>query len=203
MPELNTVTDPNLPEPKGVSTATDGEVYQADGAGSGDWGKLVTEGWVIIDNTGSAQALTASTWLLLTNNGLGTETDVSFVPPGMANPWDSVTNTIDLAGAGFAVGDQFRIRFDVSFTTSGANHEVALQVILGYGSGSPITLPVQSTNVKTASTARMNRYIGYTIRDASVLNYPMRIEAWTDGTGNTVVLNELMIEMVPRHAKVE
>lgn len=33
----NTITDPNIHEPKGVSTATDGQVYKADGAGSGTW----------------------------------------------------------------------------------------------------------------------------------------------------------------------
>lgn len=31
------LTDPNLHEPKGVATATAGQVYQADGAGSGSW----------------------------------------------------------------------------------------------------------------------------------------------------------------------
>lgn len=33
----NTLTDPYLHEPKGVSTATAGDVYVADGAGSGAW----------------------------------------------------------------------------------------------------------------------------------------------------------------------
>lgn len=31
------LTDPELHEPKGASTATDGQVYVADGAGSGAW----------------------------------------------------------------------------------------------------------------------------------------------------------------------
>jgi len=33
----NTLTDPYLHEPKGVSTALAGQIYVADGAGSGDW----------------------------------------------------------------------------------------------------------------------------------------------------------------------
>ena len=37
MAEHNILTDPYLHEPKGVSTAAAGLVYQADGAGSGDW----------------------------------------------------------------------------------------------------------------------------------------------------------------------
>lgn len=35
------LTDPNLHEPKGVSTATAGQVYRADGLGSGSWQTLV------------------------------------------------------------------------------------------------------------------------------------------------------------------
>lgn len=34
----STLTDPKIHEPKGVSTATSGHVYIADGAGSGSWG---------------------------------------------------------------------------------------------------------------------------------------------------------------------
>lgn len=34
----SSLTDPELHEPKGASTATSGEVFVADGAGSGSWG---------------------------------------------------------------------------------------------------------------------------------------------------------------------
>jgi hypothetical protein len=34
------ITDPNIHEPKGASTASVGTVYVSDGAGSGTWGKL-------------------------------------------------------------------------------------------------------------------------------------------------------------------
>ena len=41
MAEHNVLTDPFLHEPKGVSTAAVGQVYLADGAGSGDWGEVI------------------------------------------------------------------------------------------------------------------------------------------------------------------
>lgn len=37
MPEHSAITDPNIHEPKGVAAATSGQVYVADGAGSGTW----------------------------------------------------------------------------------------------------------------------------------------------------------------------
>lgn len=37
MPAHSTITDPNIHEPKGVATATNGQVYIANGSGSGAW----------------------------------------------------------------------------------------------------------------------------------------------------------------------
>ena len=42
MPEHNTLTGADLHEPKGVATATAGQIYIADGAGSGTW---LNNGW--------------------------------------------------------------------------------------------------------------------------------------------------------------
>lgn len=74
----SSITDPNIHEPKGVATANDEEVYIADGAGSGAWGKkeafgayndtntqtgnytlvLTDQGKLIIMNVASANDLT-------------------------------------------------------------------------------------------------------------------------------------------------
>jgi len=42
MPEHSVITDPNIHEPKGASTAAADTVYVSDGAGSGTWQKLGT-----------------------------------------------------------------------------------------------------------------------------------------------------------------
>jgi hypothetical protein len=39
MPEHSVISDPDIHEPKGISTATIGEVYVADGLGGGTWKK--------------------------------------------------------------------------------------------------------------------------------------------------------------------
>lgn len=60
----NTITDPEIHEPKDVSSASSGTVYKADGAGSGDWVYPLTglntaaEGQVFMSN-GSA----GGTWV--------------------------------------------------------------------------------------------------------------------------------------------
>ena len=40
MPEHSIITDPNIHEPKGVASASSGEVYVADGLGSGAWSSV-------------------------------------------------------------------------------------------------------------------------------------------------------------------
>lgn len=57
MPELNTVTDPNLHEPKGASTAGDKQVYVADGLGSGDWTALQYSVAGVIANISTAETV--------------------------------------------------------------------------------------------------------------------------------------------------
>lgn len=74
----NTLTDPYLHEPKGISTALAGQIYVADGAGSGDWveNSRIVGGYLTF-STGSpyAHSVTTSdtvlnpTFSLSTNNG--------------------------------------------------------------------------------------------------------------------------------------
>ena len=49
MPELDVVTDPELPEPKGISTANSGQIYESDGLGSGTWVDKTAYGSIFSD----------------------------------------------------------------------------------------------------------------------------------------------------------
>ncbi len=48
------IADPFIHEPKGVNAAASKTVYVADGAGSGAWGKLPTQGMAGVSGDGSA-----------------------------------------------------------------------------------------------------------------------------------------------------
>lgn len=62
-----TLTDPDLHEPKGVSSATNGQVYVADGAGSGAWKEYPTA-----TETLKGILLKAATVAALTDSTTGT-----------------------------------------------------------------------------------------------------------------------------------
>lgn len=87
-----TLTGANLHEPKGVAAASQGQVYVADGGGSGAWKKInqtdnidysvVSKNQngfnIILDNaytSASPRALVANTRVAITNNGLKAGTD--------------------------------------------------------------------------------------------------------------------------------
>lgn len=52
MPEHKDITDPNLHEPKGVASATSGQVYVANGSGSGTWSKPSASNVTVTDSNG-------------------------------------------------------------------------------------------------------------------------------------------------------
>lgn len=58
--EHNVITDPDIHEPKGVAAASDGQIYIADGAGSGDW-RFLPHSYFYYDNIGTGTTITAPT----------------------------------------------------------------------------------------------------------------------------------------------
>lgn len=112
--EHKNIPDSQLHEPKGAASASIGQVYVADGAGSGTWEKLSEAslertnatnnlfGWIDISDalytSASPLAIAANTRTQITNNGLAVQTNTSRLPL----VWDTasgILNIDDLNGA--------------------------------------------------------------------------------------------------------
>lgn len=107
MPEHNVITDPYIHEPKGISTASDGEVYVADGLGSGVWTNMFQYAGI---HTFEADALSVGT--------IGTTPKtLPFANDGPDNVVvaDSANNRITLTDAGV-----YYVNFSISFSTAAA-----------------------------------------------------------------------------------
>lgn len=102
------ITDPNIHEPKGVATANEGEVYVADGLGSGAWAVLSSQYCNIY--TVEADALSVGTigttaqTLPFANDG-----------PERTAVADSANNRITLTTGGI-----YWVSFSCSFSTAAA-----------------------------------------------------------------------------------
>ena len=98
------ITDPNIHEPKGISTASNRQVYKANGSGSGTWTKLSELdfdycdkannlfGWNDIHDSlytsGSPRAISSGTRTQITNNALDAQTDTT----RLGALWSTVNN---------------------------------------------------------------------------------------------------------------
>lgn len=81
----NTLTDPYLHEPKGISTALAGQIYVADGAGSGTWveNSRIVGGYLTF-STGSPYAHSATTSDTVLNPSFSLSSNNGFT--GLSSP---------------------------------------------------------------------------------------------------------------------
>jgi hypothetical protein len=85
----SSLTDPNLHEPKGISTASSGDIYIADGVGSGNWRPVHRTGWAKFSNTtytGTTTLAISTTYTLIPFTTAVDETQTPINNAGTASP---------------------------------------------------------------------------------------------------------------------
>lgn len=136
------ITDPNIHEPKGISSATTGMVYVANGGGSGTWKNLPTGWGRYHDNSGSQVVGTA--WTQLLNNGLGSTTVTSYLPTS-GNLVNTTTNKITPV----ATGDLLLVTIETKTVAVGGDIVIGLDTV-GSGVASiyqSIVLPITNADL--------------------------------------------------------
>jgi hypothetical protein len=169
------IPDAERHEPKGVSTASDGTVYQADGAGSGSWeiGKVkgqasaeegmilrangsndtawvyAPEGWAHYRESGAGQVITTTASKVLID-GAAAKSTSAYLPyqiRGTGQLWNVTTSKITPINT----GDTYDLRIDIPVTAeSGAPTELKLELDIGTGAG--ITDSIVTIFKKTGRT---------------------------------------------------
>ena len=219
------IVDPDIHQPKGVSLATTGtamfantgvsefrpiliadvadldltgtlgDVFTADGAGSGAMlahtpapGSASQGTYFYEDATTGVTpiALTlANTQYELTNDAAGAGS-ISFPVGTLSEIWDPLTNTVVWTEGGtLSVGDSVDFRLDIRVTTTAIN--TAITVVAVGGVGEAITIPlIPSSNFKDTGTYELVRWMGFFMRDTATLNEPARFLIEADSTGVTV-----------------
>jgi hypothetical protein len=148
MPSIQhkTIPDTEVHEPKNISTATNGQIYVANGSGSGVWKKLNEVdnfdysvkaknkfGWNDISDSqytsGSPLAITSGTRTLLPNNGLGSQSDTT----RLGSLWQAGSSK-------FVINDLnafyiLRVNFKV---TAAAAASVPYTILVDIDGGSPV-----------------------------------------------------------------
>ena len=197
--EHSSLTAAELHEPKGVATASAGDVYVADGAGSGSWATPQLNGFEDYNHNGASQALTSGVFTKLTNDGAGVFTNTNY---GLANAtepaWNTSTGQFNFDGAGLVVGDLYSLRFDLSPTTAAANTQLRLRLTLDVG-GLNVPLDISTITYKTAGTYRWVTTSSFYVGSTATLTGPAEVSLSTDTSGNSVLVNGWTIFLEPKY----
>lgn len=146
-------------------------------------------GW--FDYNDSATATTpiavpgTSTYVYLTNNGLGAFTNKSYKPDGIEDIFNTSTNSFDFSS--LSLGDTVDIRLDISVTTSTANQTVDVDLEMASGSGANYDILFAKTQFKTAGEQPINRFNGVYMGDSNTKDFPARFKIRSDAAATVVV----------------
>lgn len=154
--EHSTLTTTDLHEPKGIASANSGQVYTADGAGSGTW-EYSPLGWgYYLDNSGNQVFGTTATKLSI--DGAGTLTNETYLPRairGTGSLWDTTNDKI----LPMTLGDGYDIRIDLPITAITTANELTLQ--LDVGGGATPTIIAISHYLGLAKTPPFTLSVGF------------------------------------------
>lgn len=195
------IPDAQLHEPKGIASASDGDVLVADGAGSGLWMAPKHYGWETYNHGGGSQALTSGVATTLVNDGAGPQTLLTYQLPGSTGIWDVTTNQFDWAAGGCEVGDTVDIRFDFELTCNNSNDGFVTELNFAVGGITPFSLPIDDRNLDAAGSQRVMRFLSFYIGSADVLNNPTTISITADSTGDTVLVSGWYVRVHPITAR--
>ena len=150
MPEHRDIVDAQLHQPKGASTALEGQLMRAKGDGTIEW-KYPPEGWGSYKH--STTQVFDNTFSKLTIDGLSAASIQTYLPReirGSGQLWDVVTNKI----TPITIGDVYEIRLDLPITAeSGSPVEITVELDIG-GTASPTNVIVE----RYAATGRATPY---------------------------------------------
>lgn len=180
------LTGSQLHEPKGVENALLGEVYAADGAGSGSWVNFRRSGFFDYNDAATAGSPIVvpgtGAFVKLTNDTLGAFTNRDFPPTGVTDVWDDIAQEFNWSQ--LQNGDTVDIRIDLELTTTSANQQINIGLELG---GGAYTLPFGQAIIKTADTGDYLRYSGIYIGDDTTRLGGGFFKIASDSTLNVVV----------------
>ena len=157
------VTAPSSTSAYDLATQIYGYITTASPDGfSGEWADYADTA-----TTGTPINVTAVP-AVLTNNGLGVDTNTTYSPVGgngITQLWDTSSNGFDFSDLN--VGDMLDIRMDISVIIASIN--TVVDVNLHMGSGGSITVPfISDQNYKATGTFEVIRYMGIYIGSTDV-----------------------------------
>lgn len=154
----STLTDPNLHEPKGVATASKGDVYVSDGLGSGAWTEPYSGFGFYVD--AAAEQTFNTTAAKLSIDGAAANTNIDRLPlaiRGVGNLWDTTNDVITPVAQGDAYACRLLLPVTAKATAAYAN------LTLDIGGAAGITNSILKAKIDVSRTPPFTEHIDITI----------------------------------------
>jgi hypothetical protein len=173
--EHDSITDPEIHEPKGVSTASSGQFYLADGVGSGAW-RYCPHSQCEYSNIGTGTTITGPTAYTL----------IGPVTTGDSLPRDFTHNSLGRLTYTGATSLDLSVHASISFKHStGSGQDCYFQV---HKNGSPAgTEMVASADSANYQHISINAHIDITTNDY--------IEIWCKVATGNIIVHAITIEV--------
>ena len=149
-----------------------------------------------VATTGTPINVTA-TPAVLTNDGLGVDTNTTYLPiggNGITQLWNTSSNGFDFSD--LEVGDMVDIRMDIDVII--ASNNTAVDVNLHMGAGGTVIVPfISQQNFKTTGTFEVIRYMGLYIGSTNVRDNLAQLKISSDNNC-TCIINGWYIKAIRR-----
>ena len=158
------IPDNELHEPKGASSAEEGQVYRADGAGSGEW-VYPPNGFGLYENANGINQVVNNTFSKLIIDHQSTALVEAYLPKemvGVASFWDNANSKFQPLD----VGDSYFVSVEVEVLSESGNPQ-EIQLVVDAGDQAGITLEIRR-EIRTAG--RTTPYKLYFVMPIGVLS---------------------------------
>lgn len=190
----SSLTDPNLHEPKGISTAAANTVYLANGSGSGTYtnvNRLPGTGWAQYSNAlyvGTNYLAVSTTDVVLP---FDTNTNVTQLPITLAGVTSSLMNLTNETLLFVAAGDMHSVTLSFRVATVATNPNYLDLKLFGSSDGTTYATRLGETTIPILKST--DQYINVSSLfpvSANMVTYGARLSVKTDvGTANLADIN--------------
>lgn len=125
-----------------------------------------------------------STFIDITNDGIGPATNKIFKVTGVGELWDTTAQLFDWTS--LKLGDQVNVRLDLEVTTSSPNQTVVVQMLVAVG-GSTYTLAYSENNFKDTGPHEINRMSLIYMGDTNTLDNGAKFQIASDASADVEV----------------
>jgi hypothetical protein len=141
----------------------------------------------------------ANTPLLITNDTLGDETNVSNAPYGVPRLWSEDTNQFDFSS--LAIGDLVTFNLDAYLTTSNTDQTYSYYLYFGIGSGNERVKYLSDSHKKPIGQLKYGGQVSFTIVNEDMRIYPAELYIISNHNASLVV-NEFYFSVVRKNINV-